>query len=87
MLAATESCKRQEPPLLRIPTGMQEMSLELWFPVMKMPSAHLMFKNVKLSKVGQDWELSGFPKDRQIVEIIWFKVISESAAVVSHLLW
>lgn len=54
MLAATESCKRQEPPLLRIPTGMQEMSLELWFPVVEMPSAHLMFKNVKLSKVGQD---------------------------------
>lgn len=48
---------------------------------MEMPSACLMVKTIKLSEIDQDWEIDSFLEDRQPVEIIWFKVISESAAM------
>lgn len=40
-----------------------------------------MVKTMKLSEIDQDWEPDSFLEENETVEIIWLKVISESAAV------
>lgn len=76
--------------LLRIPTGVEEMqglahvvslSPKLWFPVTEVPSACLMVKTVKLLRNRARLRARQFLEDKQTVDIIQFKVISESAAM------
>lgn len=53
---------------------------------MEIPSACLMVKTIKISETAQEWELVSFLEDKQTVQIIWFKAVSELAAMCIRLL-